>query len=587
NAIACYDKVIALIPAPYEAHHNLGDIFLEKGRVHEAISHYLKALEINPDLPETYNNLGIALRAQGKLEEAIDSYRKAVMLNPKCTNACYNLGTVLRQAGRLDEAVYAYDMAIRSNPMDVKSRWAKCVAQLPIIYPDQNSIEITRKQYIDNLLEFRDALPLGTKQEREAAAEAVGSQQPFYLAYQGLNDLEPQKLYGEMVCRIMRLRYPQFASSPIMPSYSPTGQLRIGVVSSHFYNHTVWKLFRGWIEKLDRQRFSIYGYSTGKIKDSFTNAAKQHFSCFVDSPCSFEELCKLILRDQLHVLIFPEIGMDPITMRLAALKLAPVQCVSWGHPDTTGLPTIDYFISSDLMEPPDADTHYRERLVRLPNISIYYSPPDIPCIPAERDAFGLRKQSVLYLCCQSLFKYLPQHDEIYPRIAKAVKDCQFLFISHQSDFVTEQFRSRISAAFHQCGLTTDDSIVFLPRLTMEQYFAINRTADVYLDSIGWSGGNTTLEAIAHNLPVVTLPGQFMRGRHTFAILTMMGVHETIASTQDEYVSLAARLGNDKKWRHLISGKMSENKHRLYYDKNCITTLEDFLIRAVNEKTGGN
>jgi protein O-GlcNAc transferase len=587
ESIACYNKVIAFTPDPYEAHHNLGDILLEIGEVHEAISHYVKALEINPDLPGTYNNLGIALKAQGRLEEAINAYQKAVMLNPQFTNAWYNLGTVLRQMGKMEEAVNAYDMALRSNPNDIKSRWAQCIAQLPIMYSSLSSIEVARKQYIENLLEFRDSLLLGTKKEREAAAEAVGSQQPFYLAYQGSNDLEPQKIYGDMVCQIMALQYPQYAEPPTMPSYSAGGQLRIGIVSGYFSHHTIWKLFRGWIENLDRQRFSLYGYYTGRIQDHFTDAAKRHFSCFTDGHYSFENLCRLIRKDQLHVLIFPEIGMDPKTMRLAALKLAPVQCVSWGHPDTTGFPTIDYFISSDLMEPPDAENHYSEQLVRLPNISISYTPLDVPVIPAGRDTFGLREQSVLYLCCQSLFKYLPQYDEIFPRIAHSVRDCQFLFISHQSDFVTEQFRSRINMAFHTYGLTADDHIVFLPRLTTEEYFAMNRLADVYLDSIGWSGGNTTLEAIANHLPVVTLPGQFMRSRHSFAMLTMMGIHETIASTEDEYISLAVRLGTDKAWRNKISGEIAENCHRLYRDRNCITALEEFLIEAIQEKTAKN
>ena len=69
---------------------------------------------------------------------------------------------------------------------------------------------------------------------------------------------------------------------------------------------------------------------------------------------------------------------------LAALWLAPIQCASWGHPDTTGLPTIDYFLSGELMEPPDADEHYTERLVRLPNLAIYYEPLELASLPLTR-----------------------------------------------------------------------------------------------------------------------------------------------------------------------------------------------------------
>ena len=76
-----------------------------------------------------------------------------------------------------------------------------------------------------------------------------------------------------------------------------------------------------------------------------------------------------------HVLLYPEVGMDMIVGWLAAQRLAPVQCVAWGHPETTGMPTIDYFLSSDFMEPPDAATHYTESLVRMPHLGHISRPP--------------------------------------------------------------------------------------------------------------------------------------------------------------------------------------------------------------------
>ena len=201
----------------------------------------------------------------------------------------------------------------------------------------------------------------------------------------------------------------------------------------------------------------------------------------------------------------------------------------------------------------------------------------------NRETFGLPDQSVLYLCCQSLFKYLPFYDDVFPRIARAVRDCRFLFIAHQSRFVTDQFQSRLKKTFSRFGMNADEYVVFLPRLNAERYFMINRLSDVYLYSIGWSGGNTTLEAVACGLPVVTFPGAFMRGRHSAAILTMMDLAETIASTPDEYVTLAVRLGQDPAHRKRISEKMASNKRLIYRDGACISALEDFLERAVREK----
>ena len=108
-------------------------------------------------------------------------------------------------------------------------------------------------------------------------------------------------------------------------------------------------------------------------------------------------------------------------------------------------------------------------------------------------------------------------------------------------------------------------------------------SDIYLDSIGWSGCNSTFEAIAHDLPIVTLPGELMRGRHSSAILTMMGMAETIASPIDEYIELAVHLGLDSEWRKQISEKIAANKHLVYRDKTCITALEYFFEKVVEER----
>ena len=75
----------------------------------------------------------------------------------------------------------------------------------------------------------------------------------------------------------------------------------------------------------------------------------------------------------------------------------------------------------------------------------------------------------------------------------------------------------------------------------------------------------------------------MRGRHSSAILTMMGLKETIATTIDEYIELAIKLGKDSDWRRYISEKIKNNKHLVYRDRTCITALEDFLESVVKER----
>jgi protein O-GlcNAc transferase len=584
EAITCCRKAIQLNPNFADGYCNLGLALQEKGKLEVAITYYKKAIEINPNSVDAYSNLGTALKEKGRINDAIACYQKGIQLNPNFAEAYNNLGGALVEKGQFHEAITIYKKAILLDPQDFKARFAKCMSQVPIIYSEHSHIQLCRDHYFDELKKLRDSVSFSTLENINSAADAVGSQQPFYLAYQGLNDREVQHFYGNLICRVMSLRYPQFADRPAMSSHSSEEPLRIGFVSSFFRLHSNWKIpIKGWIENINKKRFSLYGYYAGNKKDEATADARSSFDRFVEDVNSFDELCRIIRKDNLHVLIYPEIGMDPKTVRLATLRLAPIQCTSWGHPDTSGLPTIDYFLSSDLMEPSDADSHYTEKLVRLPNLSIYYTPWDFPPTDITRETFNLRQKSILYLCCQSLFKYLPQYDDIYPRIAKEAGDCQFIFISHTSDYVTEQFQNRIVQSFNKFGLKANNYVVFLPRLETREYNAINSLSNIYLDSIGWSGCNSTFEAIAYDLPIVTLPGELMRGRHSAAILTMMGATDTIASSLDGYIELAIRLGLDSEWRKQISGRIAVNKQLVYRDKTCIAALEEFFERVVKER----
>jgi len=358
--------------------------------------------------------------------------------------------------------------------------------------------------------------------------------------------------------------------------------IRVGFVSRFFYNHSNWKIpIKGWIENIDRSRFSLFGYYTGIVNDEYTDSARQSFTRFVERNPTLADLCKAIRDDNLHILIYPEIGMDHMTLKLASLRLAPIQCTSWGHPETSGLPTIDYFLSSDLMEPPSAEAHYTEKLIRLPNLSVYYEPLGIDAAPVERQYFRLRSDSVLYFCAQSLYKYLPRYDEVFPRIALNVQNCQFAFISDsKSTDINRQFLERMRKVFSRHGLSHEKYICMLPVLDSKHYNAINKLSDIFLDSIGWSGCNSIMEAITYDLPIVTMPGAVMRSRHGFAILHMMGVTNTTAMSLDDYISLAARLGNDRKFRKEISENIHNNKHRVYRDSTCTSGLESFIEEAI-------
>jgi protein O-GlcNAc transferase len=369
-----------------------------------------------------------------------------------------------------------------------------------------------------------------------------------------------------------------------LPPPPPATQepIRLGIVSGFFRQHSNWKIpIKGWLKMLNRDRFRVFGYHTGVERDGETAAAAALCDSFREGPLSLEGWRSAIGADAPHVLLFPEIGMDKVSAQLAGMRLAGVQCTSWGHPVTSGFPTIDYFISSDLMEPANAEMHYSEKLVRLPNLSIYYEPVDVPPVQIDRTELGLRGDAVVYWCAQSLPKYLPQYDEVFVRITSEVPGCQFVFIEFAGGKgVTEMFKARLDRAFGAIGLKAGDHCVFLPRLAPERFAAAIRRCDIVLDSIGWSGCNSILESLAHDLPIVTLAGELMRGRHAAAILNRMGVRETTARSVEEYISIAAALGSDRARRGEASSRISSNKHRVYRDLEPIAGLESFVEQAV-------
>jgi predicted O-linked N-acetylglucosamine transferase (SPINDLY family) len=362
--------------------------------------------------------------------------------------------------------------------------------------------------------------------------------------------------------------------------YEPQEQIRVGIVSGYFVNHSVWKIpIRGWVRQLDRARFRVFGYHTGGWTDDVTAEAARLCDHFVGGPRSVTSWQKAIQADAPHVLIYPEIGMDPVAGALATMRLAPVQCHAIGHPITSGMPTIDYFLTSDMMEPESGETQYTERLVRLPGLSVYYDPLEVPPLALSRAELGLRTGATVYWCGQSLYKYLPRHDTIFPRIA-AAGDTQFVFIAHGSQFVTDIFRDRLNRAFASHGLRAADHCVVLPRMDIQRFLAVMGVCDVFLDSLGWSGFNTAMESLAHALPIVTLPGETMRTRHSAGVLRQIGVTETIAGSEAEYVAIAVRMARDPGWRGQVSDRIRNNRARAWRDQAAVRGLETFLEHAV-------
>jgi predicted O-linked N-acetylglucosamine transferase (SPINDLY family) len=577
EALVSLDRALLLRPDYVKALNNRGAVLEAINRLPEALACYDRAVALAPGFTESRNNRGRVLLALDRADDAIDNFTAALKFNPDDAEAWYQRGRCLLEISRNEEAAADLAQALALAPGHADARFAACFAELPVIYRDESEIAQCRAAYEQKLRELLNDVERGVL--KGDLIKAIGARHPFLLAYQGSNDRALQQIYGEMIGKVIARR---FSPAPLPPPPAPGEPIRVGIVSSFFYRHSNWKIpIKGWISQLDRSRFHVTGYHLGAIHDEQTDAAARLCDRFVHRTLDTDGWRREILADAPHALIYPGLLMDVSSLQLAAQRLASVQCNSWGHPETSGLSTIDYFLSSDLMEPPDAQACYTEKLVRLPNLSIYYEPVAAEPVSVTREGLGLRAGATAFWSAQSLFKYLPQYDDVFVRIAQAVGDCQFVFLRHfGAPRVTQLVRERLERAFSAAGMRAEHHCVFLNRMSQSQFAAAAGLCDVFLDSIGWSGCNSALECLPQALPIVTFEGPTMRGRHSAAILRMIDVTDTIAATVDDYVAIATRLGQDTQFRQTMSSRMAENRHRLYEDRAPVIALENFLEGAV-------
>ena len=566
-----------------EALNNLGNALRECLDADGAVAALRRAVDLETGSAPLHSNLGLALQDQGDLEGAIACHRRALALDAAYGEAHVNLGNVLAEMGSAAEAVAAFESAVAIDPKSARASWGAALT-LPILYDTEEELARWRERWMAGLKGLAADVRLDTAEEIAAAKRAAFGATSFYLHYQGEDDLEAQTRYGELVHRIAAAAYPQFTGHLEKRSLVPGDKVRVGFLSSHFREHTVAKLFAPWVTDLDRDAFEVHAFYVGNKVDRETEAIRASADSFLHRPACDLALMEAIAASRLDALVYTDIGMDPRVQLLAALRLAPVQCVAFGHPVTSGLSTIDTFLSGALLEPEGAEAHYSETLVKLAGLGLCYRAPSLSATKPPEVAPPADGAPV-FLCAQSLFKLLPRHDRIYPEIASRVGPCRFWFIAHGIPALTESFRLRLSRAFAAHGLDANDYCQIVPRLGQDEFLGLNRMADVVLDSVSWSGGNTTFDAVAMDKPVVTLPGPLMRSRVSAAILAMMGIEETTAADTDDYVAIAARLATDAAWLGEIAALIREGKSKVYDDVRPLRDLENFLEETCGAGSG--
>ncbi len=618
EAIPVLRKAHALDSNSYAIASLLGSCLIKCGESREATELFLRATHAEPDNPEGFTNLAIAMNACGRHTEAQEYAAKAVSLDPKIPAALCALGAAqfsqgliaeaienyrhgvagphptaqmllefgnaLLSGGLNEEAIEQFRRVVNLDEGSLQARWAKALASLKPIYASELDMSASRRLFATELADVERWYV--NSSAIEEPFRAVGLCQPFYLAYQPLNNRALLRQYGTLCTQWMNTLP---GAIGVQGNGDHAGKVRIGFVTSHVHEHSVWNaITKGWIDHLDRDQFEVSVFHLGDTSDSETERVRQNVDHFEDGPKDLGSWVKGITERNLAVILYPEIGMHALTLQLASLRLAPVQAASWGHPETTGLPTMDYYISAELLEPAHAERNYTEKLIRLPNLGVHVKPlaPTI-AKPNLRSLYVPRNEPLL-LCPGAPFKYSPLYDDALVQIARRMEKRflkrhsggRLVLFKSRSAIMDQMLETRLRAAFDAGGVDFDSHVNIIPHLDRSRFYGLMRESALMLDTIGFSGFNTALQAVECGLPLLAYEGDFMRGRLASAVLRHLGLPELVATTKEDFVNKAAELAANPDERRRLSSMITERRNALFNDLEAVRGLERQLTAAV-------
>jgi protein O-GlcNAc transferase len=401
----------------------------------------------------------------------------------------------------------------------------------------------------------------------------------FYAAYYGHDDRH--------LCEALAALYTRV--TPSLTAVAPHcvdgarsddgGRIKVAFVSAFFFDHSIGRLNKGLIAHLDREIFEVTVVIVPHVIDEMTTAISESVDHSTQVPLDLDKAREIIAQGEFDIIVYPEIGMDIFVYSLAFARLAQVQCVSWGHPVTTGIPNMDYFVSAKALETAKSDGHYSETLIRLKELPTYFLKPEVTPSPNGRADFGLKENVRYYLVAQFLFKLHPEFDKILSGILRRDPEGVVLLVHGRHRVWSQLLKTRFRRAFPDAS----ERVQFVNSRKREDFLAFLACVDVSLDIPHFNGGNTTLEALAVGTPVVTMATDFMRGRVCAAIYRKMGVGSLIAKNPEEYVDLAVRLAKDDRFRDQIKDKIEKKVDRLFENNKVIREWEQFFLKACKRK----
>ena len=557
EALQSCQRAIAINPEFALAHNNLGNVLRDLGRFAEAVASYRRVVEIKPDLAEAHFNLGIAQAALGELVDAVESFHRVLEIDHNCPEVHFNLGNIYRDLGRMEQALASYSRALEVNPNSAEAHFNEgnvlrdngklesavdCYLRALAINPDYVEANCNLGIALTDLGQLHEAVAKFDRalEVRPDFTKALGNLLFVrnYLADQPADLLLAEaRRFGDVVARQAKPR----SAWPNTPDADRC--LRVGLVSGDLRNHPVGYFLEGVLAALLRNtpgQLYLIAYPTQPYSDALTERIKA--CCHRWQPAvalSDESFAEQIRDDGIDILIDLSGHTAYNRLPMFAWKPAPVQ-LSWlGYFATTGVAAIDYFIADPWTLPATEEVHFTERILRLPETRLCFTPPDAELAVSPLPA--LSTGHITFGCFNTLTKLNDEVVKLWAQVLAAVPTSRLFLKAKQ---LTEApVGKSITERFAAHGVDRGRLILeaYGPR---SEYLAAYNRVDIALDPFPFPGGTTSVESLWMGVPVLTLAGDRFLSRQGVGILMNAGLPAWVAVDAQEYLARAASFAGD-------------------------------------------
>ena len=433
------------------------------------------------------------------------------------------------------------------------------------IYIDNAKFNSSRSKFQENLENIKD-LEINNYKKKDRFPRIM----TFYLSYNNENNLPILKKFTQNISKL----YPVLNMQLNLKYSSLMSKIRIGFVSEFLTDHTIGKLFSSLILELDANKFDVTVFHSSKTKNGYIKKLIDLKVRTVNLPSLLKDKIKVLENAKLDIVFYTDIGMSGDLYYLTFYRFAKFQINTWGHPETSGNNNIDYFLSNEMSESYDSSKYYSEKLIKFKNFNIYCDPPSFN---NKEFKYNFPQNKNIYFCPQTIFKLVPDFDEVLKGIIDLDQKALIFFIKDSYHHQYKIFLQRLKNK--KIDL---DKIIFLDRLSQSEFIYLCGKSDVLLDPLYFGAGNSFMETFLYPAPLVTCPGTFLRSRLALGLYKQLNVQDApICKSTNDYVFKAVELANNKKNNILIREQISEKGKFFFKNKNVLTEYENFFLNLMN------